>query len=221
MFIDKLKLLVCLVFSCIGGFGMCSLFHSDDYRHRYPVQTTQTTQSPAALKQQAVTTAAHYDTKLDALVQTNTVLAVKVNKSRAAMHQVKHTDQAIQQKINLLLAAALNDTDTTVKLSDCDSLETSLADLKVSTAQKDSLSEDIQTQLEQQVNNKDSTLNVQQEEYNALKLSFDNSLAQQDDLLGQNKYLQKQLNRHIVKNKLLSGGLLVLSGIAIFSLLHH
>ena len=137
------------------------------------------------------------------------------------MHRVKYTNQTIQQKVNLLLATAINDTDTAAKISDCDSLENSLEDLKASTAEKDSLFEDIQSQLEQQVNNKDSTLNVQREEYNALVLSFDNSLAQQDELSGQNKYLQKQLNRHIVKNKLLSGGLLVLSGIAVFSLLHH
>ena len=218
MFIEKLKLLVCLVFSCIGGFGMCTLFHSDAYKHQL---TAQTTESPSALKEQAVITATYYDTKLDSLVQTSNVLTVKVNKSKAAMHRVKYTSQTIQQKVNLLLATAINDTDTTAKISDCDSLESSLADLKASTAEKDSLCEDIQSQLEQQVNNKDSTLNVQREEYNALVLSFDNSLAQQDELSGQNKYLQKQLNRHIVKNKLLSGGLLVLSGIAVFSLLHH
>jgi len=218
MFIEKLKLIVCLVFSCIGGFGMCTLLHSDAYKHR---QAAQTTESPVALKQQEVITATYYDTKVDSLVRTSSVLTVKVNKSKVAMHRVKDTNQAVQQKINLLLAAAINDTATTAKLSDCDSLESSLADLKVSTAEKDSLFEDIQSQLEEQVNNKDSTLNVQREEYNALVLSFDNSLAQQDKLSGQNKYLQKQLNRHIVKNKLLSGGLLVLSGIAVFSLLHH
>ena len=197
---------------------MCTLLHSDAYKHR---MTAQTAQSPAALKQQAVVTAALYETKLDSLAQSSNVLTVKVNKSRVAMHRVKNTYQTIQQKVNLLLATAINDTDNTAKLSDCDSLESSLADLKVSTAEKDSLFEDIQSQLEHLVNNKDSTLNVQREEYNALKLSFDNSLAQQDDILGQNKYLQKQLNRHVVKNKLLSGGLLVLSGIAIFSLLRH
>jgi hypothetical protein len=137
------------------------------------------------------------------------------------MVQVKSNNKAIEQKVSQLLAAAINDTDTVAKLTDCDSLESSLADLKVATAEKDSLCEDIQNQLEQQVNNKDSTLNVQRQEYNALMLSFDNSLAQQDEMLVQNKYLQKQLNRHIVKNKLLSGGLLALSGIVVFNLLHH
>jgi hypothetical protein len=217
MFIKKLRLFLCLVFSCIGGFGMCTLFHSDAYKKQQAAQMT----SPAALKQQAVISAAHYGTKLDSLVQTGNVLTVKVNKSKAAMVQVKSNNKAIEQKVSQLLAAAINDTDTVAKLTDCDSLESSLADLKVATAEKDSLCEDIQNQLEQQVNNKDSTLNVQRQEYNALMLSFDNSLAQQDEMLVQNKYLQKQLNRHIVKNKLLSGGLLALSGIVVFNLLHH
>lgn len=123
--------------------------------------------------------------------------------------------------VDTLLAHSGNTTDTAVKLAQCDSLNATVEDLIISYSAKDSLYEQLTGTLQAQVENKDTVIRTQQEQYNCIKLSFDKSLAQQEVLSGENLMLGRQVKTFKIKNKLLSAGVFLLSGIAAYQLLHH
>jgi hypothetical protein len=149
------------------------------------------------------------------------VLAGKVGNTKAELQKAKQDNKVLLELVDTLLAHSANATDTATKLAQCDSLSETVQVLIVSSNARDSLYEDLTTTLQAQVNNKDSVIGTQQEQYNTLKLSFDKSLAQQDVLSIQNLSLEKQVKRHKIKNKLLSAGVFILSGIAAYQLLQH
>jgi len=79
----------------------------------------------------------------------------------------------------------------------------------------------MQTDLTAAVSNRDSMIVVQHDSYNSLQNSFNLSLAHQDTLESNCRLLQKQFNHQVFKKKFMSGALLTLSGITLYSLLRH
>ena len=210
--------IIFLVLGMVMGIGG-TLFFSG---HSAPTQTTATTlQSPADLKNTSVLVEAHFQGKVDSLMQSNANLSRKVITSKTKLQKAKQDNKVLLELVDTLLVHAATETDTATKLAQCDSLNATVQDLIVSTATKDSLYEDLAATLQAQVSNKDTVISTQQEQYNCLKLSFDKSLAQQDLLSGQNLLLTKQVKTHKIKNKLLSAGVFILSGIAAYQFLHH
>lgn len=178
-------------------------------------------QSPASLKTASVLVDAHFQGEVDSLMQTNTGLIQKANATKTELQQAKHDNKILLELVDTLLAHTEQTTDTMTKLAQCDSLTETVQDLITATNIRDSLYEDLAANLQAQVRNKDSMVTVQQEQYNCMKLSFDQSLAQQQLLTGQNLCFERQLRRHKVNNKLLSAGVMLLSGFTAFTLLHH
>jgi len=210
--------IICLGLGIIAGIS-CTLFFGNNSIPK-PVYTG-TLQSPADLKNTSVLIEAHFQGKVDSLTRNNNVLAGKVGNTKAELQKAKQDNKVLLELVDTLLAHSANTTDTATKLAQCDSLSETVQDLIVSSNTRDSLYEDLTTTLQAQVNNKDSVIGTQQEQYNTLKLSFDKSLAQQDVLSIQNLSLEKQVKRHKIKNKLLSAGVFILSGIAAYQLLQH
>lgn len=191
-----------------------------NHKTAQPVYTA-TLPSPADIKNTSVMVEAHFQGKVDSLMQTNAALGQKVGSTKSELQKAKHDNKVLLELVDTLLAHAGSTTDTATKLAQCDSLGETVQDLIASSNTRDSLYEELATSLEAQVNNKDSVISTQREQYTCLKLSFDKSLAQQDVLSVQNLSLEKQLKTHKIKNKLLSAGVFILSGIAAYSLLHH
>lgn len=206
-----------LVLGLILGIGSTIFFSGNKAK----TVTVTALQSPADIKNTSVMVEAHFQGKVDSLMQTNAALGQKVGNTKSELQKAKHDNKVLLELVDTLLAHAGNTTDTATKLAQCDSLGETVQDLVASSNTKDSLYEELTTSLEAQVNNKDSVISTQQEQYTCLKLLFDKSLAQQDVLSVQNLSLEKQLKTHKIKNKLLSTGVFVLSGIAAYSLLHH
>jgi hypothetical protein len=215
---QKLNKIVFLVLGLIMGIAGTMFFGNP--KTAQPAYTA-TFQSPADIKNTSVMVEAHFQGKVDSLMQTNAALGQKVGNTKSELQKAKHDNKVLLELVDTLLAHAGNPTDTATKLAQCDSLWETVQDLITSSNTKDSLYEELTTSLEAQVNNKDSVIGTQQEQYTALKLSFDKSLVQQDVLSVQNLSLEKQLKTHKIKNKLLSAGVFILSGIAAYSLLHH
>ena len=215
---QKLNRIIFLVLGLVMGIGGTMFFGNQSTpKPSY----TATLQSPADLKNTSVLVEAHFQGKVDSLTRNNNVLAGKVGNTKAELQKAKQDNKVLLELVDTLLAHSANTTDTATKLAQCDSLSETVQDLIVSSNTRDSLYEDLTTTLQAQVNNKDSVIGTQQEQYGTLKLSFDKSLAQQDFLLGQNLMLDKQLKKFKIKNKLLSAGVFILSGIAAYQLLHH
>lgn len=215
---QKFNKIIFLVLGLIMGIGGTLFFGSNSAPK--PAYTA-TLQSPADLKNTSVLVEAHFQGKVDSLARNNNVLANKVGNTKAELQKAKNDNKVLLELVDTLLAHSANTTDTAAKLAQCDSLNETVQDLIVTSNARDSLYEDLTNTLQAQVNNKDSVIGTQQEQYNTLKLTFDKSLAQQDILSVQNLSLEKQVGRHKIKNKLLSAGVFILSGVVAYQLLHH
>ncbi len=204
------------LFAGIAG----SIFFNSKQNLPKPVYAA-TLSAPADIKNTSVLVEAHFQSKVDSLVQTNIDLEHRVGNTKSELQKTKQDNKVLLQLVDTLIAHADHTTDTAIKLAQCDSINATVQDFINSSGTTDSLYDNLAATLQAQVNNKDSTIGVQQEQYNCLKLSFDKSLAQQDVLSGQNLLYEKQLKNFKVKNKLLSAGLFIVTGIATYSLLHH
>jgi len=215
----RLNSVIFLVLGLIAGIGGTMFFNGSNSPKK-PVYAA-TLQSPADIKNTSVAVEAHFQNKVDSLVQTNIVLEHKVGNTKSELQKAKQDNKVLLELVDTLIAHAGQTTDTAAKLVQCDSIDVAVQYLITSSNEKDSLYDNLAATLQAQVSNKDSTIGLQQEQYNCLKLSFDKSLLQQDVLSGQNLLYEKQLKKFRVKNKLLSAGLFILTGITTYSLLHH
>ena len=210
----KSKIIALIALAVIS---MSVLFHSNSTK----VHALASVQHANVLKKLAQDTAQMYKAKIDSLSQTNIELEQEVSDNAQALHHAKQVNQVLQQKVTILTTSVETETDTPTKLADCDSLAGAITELSISNNNKDSLYEQIQTGLKSEVGNRDSVITVQQHSNTALQNSFYHSLASQDTLQNNCKLLQKQLNHQVFKKKFLSGALLTLSGITLYSLLRH
>lgn len=215
---QKMNKIIFLVLGLIMGIGG-TLFFSDS-KNQAPIPAIGQ-RSPANLKNTSVLVEAKFQGRVDSLMQSNSNLNKRVSSSKVELQKAKQDNRVLLELVDTLLAHSAQTTDTATKLAQCDSLNETVQDLIVSANVKDSLYEDLTTTLQAQVSNKDTVISTQREQYNILKLSFDQSLAQQDLLSGQNLMLEKQVKRFKIKNKLLSAGVFILSGIAAYQLVHH
>ncbi len=210
--------IISLVLGLIIGIFGTNIFSSHNTKQpQYAVAI----QAPADIKATSVAVEAHFQSKVDSLVQTNTQLQQKVGTAKSELQKAKSDNKVLLDLVDTLLAHEGTEKDTAAKLADCDSVSTVVQELIASSNEQDSLCENLNNTLQAQVSNRDSVIGTQNEQYNALKLSFDKSLAQQDLLTTQSQLYEKQLKGFKIKNKLLSAGVLVLTGIATYSLLHH
>lgn len=210
--------IICLAVGLLIGANSSNFFKHD--QPQKPVAATEA-QSPDAIKSRSIEVEAHYQGQMDSLEHTNDALINQVTKAKSELREAKQDNKTLHDLVDTLIADAGKTTDTAQKLIACDSLQSTVVDLMASSSKKDSLYEQLTGTLQAQIAGKDSSLIVRQQAYNALKLSFDNSLAQQDLLSTQNHQFEKQLNQMKVKNKLLSTGLLIVSGIAVYGILKH
>ncbi len=217
---NYLKSFILLVLGLIAGIGGAMFFGGRNANtSKQPL--TKTFELPTDMKLKSVVLETHFQNKLDSLQQTNAALSGKIFNTQSALQKAKHDNKVLLELVDTLMVQTANEADTPQKLADCDTLQSAVKDLVLSASIKDSLYEDLSTTLSSRIANKDSVIGVLQQEYLCQKLSFDQSLVQQQLLSGQSNDYQQQLKRFKAKNKLLSAGLFILSGIATYGLLHH
>jgi len=176
------------------GFYFCSLF-SGCGGHRSPVPAV-TIVKPAVIQQQAAAAEARYQVKIDSLGATARNLQATLQTTQSALDKAKRKNTVLQTQVyDLLDRTATASTDTVRHIMDCDSLQTKVKELVVNDNVKDSLYEETTTNLQEQVSNKDSTLQIQREQYQELKASFTQTLQQQGALQSENTALRKSI-RH-------------------------
>jgi hypothetical protein len=174
----------------------------------------------AQASQQAAVIAG-YDQRVVDLQTQNKQLVQQVKSTKAAINDIRKRNQHIGSTLQQQVDSASILTDTVQRLSNCDSIANTAIELLQSCEQKDSLYEELAGNLEQQVINHDSIITVQDKKYNYLQLNYERTFAQQQLLFADNLHLQRQVKKHRIKNRLLSTGMLLLTGTATYLLLRH
>lgn len=106
-------------------------------------------------------------------------------------------------------------------LSPCDSLVQEVSEYMQENEVKDSLYElQVSTQ-ENIIITKDSVIGLQSKQHDELQTLFGQSLATQETLTKENVQLRRQFKRQKFRNRLLSIGVTILSGITANYLIHH
>ncbi|GGA89915.1 hypothetical protein [Puia dinghuensis] len=191
---NKYSYLILLVVGFVLGFYFCSLFGGCGASGRGLPSVT--TIQPDQLKKQVAATQAVYQGRIDSLGAKAKTLQTTLQTTRVALEKAKQKNIALQSQVyDLLDRSPTVVADTARRLTDCDSLEATVKDLIANYNLKDSLYDQTTSNLQEQVSNKDSTLQVQRQQYDSLQLSFTQSVQQQQTLLTENKALQKQV-RH-------------------------
>ena len=176
---------------------------------------------PSAIEKQVEKAEEKYQLQIDSLNATSAVLNKQLKVTTQTLTTVKKKNLVLQTQVYDLIDRGQGNTDSIQIMNDCDSLKTKVVELIQSGNEKDSLYEDANANLDAQLKNKDSTIQVKDTEYQTLKTSFKESLSQQQILYDQNKGYQKQFKRQKVKSKLLSAALLIISGAAVNYLIYH
>lgn len=161
-----------------------------------------------------------FQQKIDSVAWENVALQKQVQQVKQSLGKTKRTNAKLERQVTELIVSGYGITDTSEMVANCDTLEYAVQELLTSGSEKDSLYEAALSGLEKQVEGQDTALLLQQEQYQALRVSFDSSIAQQQSLVAENSSYKKALRRNKVKGRLLSMGALILGGLATYSLLH-
>ena len=163
-----------------------------------------------------------FQQKTDSLNVHEMILSLQLTATKSALEKVKKKNLVLQTQVFTLVdRIETAKADSLYGNTGCDSLQTKVVELIKSDNEKDSLYESTTVNLEEQIKNKDSLIAIHQQQYQSLKSSFDLGILQQKLLADQNSQYRKQVRRQKFKQKLLSFGMIVLSGITTSYLLNH
>jgi hypothetical protein len=211
--------LLLLVGGIVIGLSLSSLFNGCGHN----IPSTQLIMKPALLEKAVQQKEVVFKKQLDSLQSTGKILATQLQTTKTQLEQAKKKNLVLQTQVYDLIdkQGAVPVTDTAEMVADCDSLKTKVTELITASNDKDSLYETETANLEQQVHNKDSTINTQVAMYDSLKTSFNLSTSELQLEAAQNKVLQKHIKRQGFKNTLRTIGLVIVTGMAMHYLTNH
>lgn len=163
-----------------------------------------------------------YTKTFDSLKKQGVKLGMELNDTKTALQKAKQKSYSLQVEVYELM-----DKHFEKKQKDeapdnsCDSLISTVEILMQSSTEKDSLYENVTSNLEDQLQNKDSTLAIKDKQYVEIKSAFTKSIEGQKELIDQNKFLQKEAKRQKFKSKILSAALFIFTGVATNYLIQH
>lgn len=178
------------------------------------VDVRQSIQTTKNLKQKEQSIDKSYELTLKKQEKKNDSLEglVKSYKTMLANADKKASEQ--EQKVTELATTVLTKPDSVKsKVSDCDSLSKEVSTLLEQEREKDTLCNETIGELTSQLGEKDSMINNCEEEFSNTRMLLDTALQQQQNLTNQLTALNKHMRHKVVQNKLLSVGLMVLTGV--------
>lgn len=178
-------------------------------------------QSPKELVNQVTATEKIYTHRANSINVESQKLKKELNYTKDALTKAKEKTAGLQKQVFALLDERFPMQQQEQDEAVCDSLATTVPILIAASEEKDSLYNSALTNLEDQVQNKDSLLVLQNEQYAALKTAFTKSIDAQTILAKDNLSLTKTVKRQKVKSKILSAALFIFSGAAATYLLRH
>lgn len=215
----NIKLLITLVVGIIIGFSFTKLFTGNNKEQN--LTATVKNLKPSVLQKTTAKVESYFEQKIDSLNSNNKLLNKKLTGSRTALQESKNKNLVLQTQIYDLIDNKNESTDSSIENNNTDVFQDKIIELINENNYKDSLYENIDSTVTAQVKNKDSTIVLMGDKYDSLKISFNESLLQQQLLYDQNKQFKQQFRRQKIKTKLLSAVLLILSGVAANYLIQH
>lgn len=182
-------------------------------------------------KEMAAKEAVHL-TKISDLEKKNEKLSEELKSTREQLSTIKSKTKEREKTIKKLIEPKgfpakdlLEKVNKSVtidsSLTPCDSLAVEVTSYIQENAVKDSLYESQIKTMDSIVSVKDSVIQLKAERHNDLTNLLDQSLDKQDILVNENLQLRKQFKRQKLKSKLVTVGLMILSGTAANYLLHR
>ena len=188
--------------------------------------------APKVLKKQADTIQDNYLKQIASLQDQNLELQQDLEVTQGLLEQAKQVTKQKEIKIKKIIepkgysARELLEKEDDARQADaasssCDSLVTEVIGYIEENHRKDSLYENQLTQMDSVVAVKDDLIQATEKAYTNLNLLFDQSVTAQQNLVKENKLLQRQFKRQRFKNRLATVGLMILSATGANYLLHH
>jgi hypothetical protein len=223
---NNLKIIFALIVGVVFGIGFNSLFSGCN--NTASKNFTITTLKPTILQKQVATTEKKYEQQIDSLKQHGIDLSKNLKTTNQHLEKAKEKNFILQMQVyDLIDNIKVNEVDKVDEVNKvdnvnvCDSLQSTVINLLENNKEKDSLYESVNTNLTNQIQNKDSTILMQENKYINLRKSFDTGIVQQQILYDQNNNLIKQFKRQRIKRKFISVAAIVLSGITVNYLIQH
>lgn len=214
----KRTIIITFLFSLISSISTYLLFHSmEGFK-------TEIKESKIAVKEmttQINSIESKYKTEIQYWVQKNNVLQAQIQKTDFALTQSKQKEKSLQGKIQGLISESKNLKDTSQIISNCDSIKERVSQYIAETSVRDSLCDHEISQLKNVIQNKDSAMADCENSFTMLKQVADSSLAFQNKLTDELKLADKKIKRGNIKSKILTAGVMILSGITTTLLLLH
>ena len=172
---------------------------------------------PAQVKASLTETGHRYQLRYDSLDRATRALRQNMQKTQTALSQAKRQNRSLESTIKDLLTVHYTTIDTTTLLANCDSLATTVDSLVIQSAVKDSLYDSVATVLQQQLDLRDSTVRLQQTQYDSLQASYHKTLAEQESLVKETAKQKKIIRRQQRGKGLLTAILAVVAGMFVYS----
>jgi len=208
----NIKLLITLLAGVLAGFLLSFLLNDESYPAYKPQSSAKEIQLNSGNKERI------FLRKIDSLNNHQLKLTSELNNTKTELSKSKRKNLFLQRQVYNLIDIEYN-ADTVELLANCDTLQQMVVELIENSNFKDSLYEASISNYEDQLKNKDSTIQEQQSLYSSTKNFLNQSLHERQLLEIQNKQLQKQLKRQKLKSKLATAGLLILSGVVVSQLI--
>ena len=217
----NLKTIITLLIGAVIGFSFCHLFHRDCSGDNVALASQDFKSSELEKKMQQTETA--YQVKEDSITKKNNDLNKKLQETQTLLGRTRTKNNQLQSQVYTLIdrqQVYKADNDTESYITGCDSLQEKVSQLIVYSNQQDSLCQISIANLSSQLQNKDSAIVLNHSQYQALKETLNQSLAQQQALEKETKFYKKKFKRQRFVSKLKSIGLLIISGLAAKQLIH-
>ena len=178
--------------------------------------------STATLKKEAAKSEVSFSKVLDSLKDESVNIQTQLGDTKNELSRVKQKNYSLQLTVfDLIDRNRQNHKEDMQTNNDCDTLITTVEQLMQSSSEKDSLYENVTVNLGNQIRIKDSTIALENKQYNEVKAAFEKSVQQTNQLVISNKQLTKQANRQKLKSKVLTATLFILAGAATDYIIHH
>ena len=208
------ELFVMSLIAALAYFFLKPLFESDSKGSSVKVN------DPIALLDKMNATEKYFAVKIDSLKQVNADLNQSIIKARSSLSAVKKENVSLRQSIDELLSVHYSETDTSVLLSNCDSLANALVDFKDLDQVKDSIYEVMVADLQSQLSVKESMISLKQDECDTIRGSLAAIAFQNQQLVTENINQAATIKKHKRGKRLLSGILVVVAGVFAISAIH-
>ena len=190
MTINQLKLIVGGIVSIIILIFCLRLFSCNDQKPGKKV-----VDNTAQLRKDLDRQIADYNSKIDSINKINQQLRSQTASTQSAILKVKQENRSLKRTINDLLTVHYTTTDTATKLQNCDSLAVTLQETQALSEKKDSIYDNLTSNLQRRLDIQDSVIDLQHFENDSLQTSYRKLLDQHKDLIAENAQQRKTIKR--------------------------